>query len=87
MLELMKEVRSQDPSYALIYISPITRTPLGIENSAKPVEELCIRIPFAALKERQPNNSIEAFRHFYSSYTVDQQWVKDWLQKHKCTLH
>lgn len=86
MMELMKQIRREDPSYGIIYVTFNTSTPLQGESGLQdPVAEICVRIAFAALKSRGAHD-VQEFLDFSEGYTVGQEWVKDWLKKEKCIL-
>jgi hypothetical protein len=85
MMELVKEIRKQDSSYGIMYVTLNTATPLTSSAQQDPVAELCIRIAFAALKRRKPHDR-KAFLKCCETNTIDQAWVKDWLKGKKCIL-
>lgn len=88
MMEIMAQIRRQDPSYSILFVTLNTATPLPKIHSLQkydPVAELCVRIAFGALKSRQPYNR-EEFEEFSKHHSVDEVWVKDWLQDEKCIL-
>ena len=86
MVELAGEVRRQDPSYGIVFISFNTDTPLGDKKTNNPTGELCVRIAFAAYKQRKQPGDEEGFVEFYKAYNVDNEWVESWLGNSKCIL-
>ena len=86
MIELAKEVRNQDPSYGIVYTSFNTDTFLSEEPASDPTGELCVRIAFAAFKDRREPRDAAGFLEFSGANKVDKEWVEDWLGNKKCIL-
>mmetsp|Transcript_28332 Transcript_28332/g.77783 ORF Transcript_28332/g.77783 Transcript_28332/m.77783 type:complete len:642 (+) Transcript_28332:160-2085(+) len=86
MIELAKEVRSQDSSHGIVYMSFNTDTSLSEKRPIDPTGELCVRIAFAALKSRKHPSDMAGFLKFSGVTRVDKEWVIDWLGNHKCIL-
>eukprot|EP00978_Attheya_sp_CCMP212_P024156 scaffold75504_cov56-Attheya_sp.AAC.1 len=84
MKELAKRIRAEDDEYAIVFISFNTGTPLAA-NPRNPIDEVCIRIAFAALK-LEGGLDYEDFDNFYSKNEVSKEWVKEWLGSEKCIL-
>ncbi|KAG7361112.1 hypothetical protein IV203_036212 [Nitzschia inconspicua] len=85
MVELARKVREEDESYSIVFVTFNTDTPLHSKDEQRdPVEELCIRIAYAAFKEKKSTPT--DFRRFYANYTVGREWVEAWLQEAKCIL-
>jgi hypothetical protein len=85
MMELVKEIRKQDSTYGIMYVTLNTATPLKLTEQQDPVTELCVRIAFAALKDRKPHDRKE-FLQFCQTNTIDEAWVEKWLNGKKCIL-
>ncbi|KAG7356059.1 hypothetical protein IV203_000745 [Nitzschia inconspicua] len=86
MVELARKVREEDESYSIVFVTFNTDIPLHSKDEQRdPVEELCIRIAYAAFKEKKSTPT--DFRRFYATnYTVGREWVEAWLQEAKCIL-
>ena len=86
MTELAQEVRRQDPSYGIVYISFNTDTSLLEKPASDPTGELCVRIAFTALKERKENGDKAGFLKFCKGARVEKEWIIQWLGNSKCIL-
>jgi len=86
MVELAKEVRKQDSSYGIVYMTFNTNTPLMETPVQDPMAELCVRIAFAAFKDRSEPSGKREFLEFSRAEKASPEWVEDWLGNEKCIL-
>lgn len=77
--EIVKKVRETREDYGLVFVTFNSETPLAKPMYHDPIGELCVRIAYAALKEKGEGG----FREFYSSNEVGKEWVEKWLQSPK----
>jgi hypothetical protein len=85
--ELAQAVRAADKTYALIFVSFNSATPVEVWENDDPLGALCRRIAFTALKrdEQVPSRS-DMFNRFNTHYDVSPQSILDWLGTTKCIL-
>lgn len=62
-----------------MFVTFNSETPLAKPKYRDPIGVLCVRISYAALKEKGEGG----FREFYFSNEVGKEWVEKWLQSPK----
>lgn len=77
--ELALEFRKRDASFAIISVRFNSQTPLLYRERDKPLQALCRRIAFAAVKGKYENEMGEAglFEKFLHTYDVTSNSVVD----------
>ncbi len=85
--ELIRKVRAVDDSYALIYVSFNSETPVEEWENENPLGALCKRIVFTSLNQEEQGTSRHLqFDNFKTQYDVSPASVVKWLDTEKCIL-
>jgi hypothetical protein len=85
--ELTQNVRTLDGTYALIFVSFNSETPVEDWENEDPVGALCRRIAFTSLnREGQGTSRRLFFNLFKEKYDVSPASVLEWLDGAKCIL-
>ena len=86
--ELTRELRAVDGSYAIIFVSFNSETPIEEWENEDPCRALCRRIAFTSLKRegQLPSSRRLMFQLFKKNYDVSPASVLDWLDGAKCIL-